>query len=99
MNIIMVGCEFAGKTTLADLVVGWCDRNLGGSSHFHDHFTIPSTELTGRASEEYRDAHPQIKEMLQRFMISYHVSDSFYGNPDHNLMGAHIEEAVYAPLY
>ena len=99
MNIIMVGCEFAGKTTLADLVVEWCERNLGGSSHFHDHFTIPSTELTGRASEEYRNAHPQIKEMLQRFMISYHVSESFYGNPDHNLMGAHIEEAVYAPLY
>ena len=99
MNIIMVGCEFAGKTTLADLIVEWCERNLGGSSHFHDHFTIPSSELTGQAYEEYRVAHPQIKEMLQRFMISYHVSESFYGNPDHNLMGAHIEEAVYAPLY
>jgi len=31
-------------------------------------------------------------------MISYHVSDSFYGNPDHNLMSGHIEKAVYAPL-
>ena len=99
MNIIMIGCEFAGKTTLADRIVEWCERNLGGSSHFHDHFTIPSSELTGQASEEYKAAHPQIKEMLQRFMISYHVSESFYGNPDHNLMGAHIEEAVYAPLY
>ena len=99
MNIILVGCEFAGKTTLADLIVEWCEHNLGGSSHFHDHFTIPSSELTGQASEEYKVAHPEIKEMLQRFMISYHVSESFYGNPDHNLMGAHIEEAVYAPLY
>ena len=99
MNIIMIGCEFAGKTTLADHIVEWCERNLGGSSHFHDHFTIPSSELTGQASEEYKAAHPQIKEMLQRFMISYHVSESFYGNSDHNLMGAHIEEAVYAPLY
>ena len=99
MNVIMIGCEFAGKTTLADLIVEWCESNLGGSSHFHDHFTIPSSELTGQASEEYRAAHPQIKEMLQRFMISYHVSESFYGDPDHNLMGAHIEEAVYAPLY
>ena len=99
MNIILIGCEFAGKTTLADGIVEWCERNLGSSSHFHDHFTIPSSELTGQASEEYKAAHPQIKEMLQRFMISYHVSDSFYGNPDHNLMGAHIEEAVYAPLY
>ena len=99
MNIIMAGCEFAGKTTLADLIVEWCAHNLGSSSHFHDHFTIPSSELTGQASGEYKAAHPQIKEMLQRFMISYHVSESFYSNADHNLMGAHIEEAVYAPLY
>lgn len=99
MNIILVGCEFAGKTTLATEIVDWSERTLGGSSHFHDHFTIPSSELTGQAAEEYKGAHPQIKEMMQRFMISYHVSSSFYGNLDHNLMGAHIEEAVYAPLY
>ena len=99
MNIILVGCEFAGKTTLANEIVEWSERSLGGSSHFHDHFTIPSSELTGEAAEEYRQAHPQIKEMFQRFMISYHVAQDFYSSPDHNLMGAHIEEAVYAPLY
>ena len=27
MNVIMVGCEFAGKTTLADLIVEWCERS------------------------------------------------------------------------
>lgn len=99
MNIILVGCEFAGKTALANEIVEWSERTLGGSSHFHDHFTIPSTELTGEAANEYGKAHPQIKEMFQRFMISYHVGPDFFGNPDHNLMGAHIEEAVYAPLY
>ncbi len=99
MNIILVGCEFAGKTTLADKIVEWAERNLGGSRHFHDHFTIPSTELTGRAAEEYRDAHPQIKEMFQRFMMAYHIAPAFYIDADHNLMGLHIEEAVYAPLY
>ena len=99
MNIILVGCEFTGKTTLANEIVGWSERNLGGSSHFHDHFTIPSTELTDDAGEEYRNTHPQIKEMFQRFMMSYHISHAFYTAPDHNLMGLHIEEAVYAPLY
>ena len=99
MNIILVGCEFAGKTTLANEIVDWSERNLGGSSHFHDHFTIPSTELTDEAGEEYKNAHPQIKEMFQRFMMSYHISEDFYKAPDHNLMGLHIEEAVYAPLY
>ena len=58
MNIIMAGCEFAGKTTLADLIVEWCAHNLGSSSHFHDHFTIPSSELTGQASGEVQGRPP-----------------------------------------
>ena len=66
MNTILVGCEFAGKTTLANEIVEWSERNLGGSSHFHDHFTIPSTELGREAAEEYKNAHSQIKEMFQR---------------------------------
>ena len=99
MNIILIGCEFAGKTTLAAEIVEWSEENLGSSSHFHDHFTIPSTELTAEAGASYKAAHPQVKEMFQRFMISYHLSAGFYGAPDHHLMGCHIEEAVYAPLY
>ena len=99
MNTIMVGCEFTGKTTLANEIVEWSERNLGGSSHFHDHFTIPSTELGSEAAEQYKTAHPQIKEMFQRFMMDYHASAAFYDAPDHHLMGFHIEEAVYAPLY
>jgi hypothetical protein len=99
MNLILVGCEFAGKTTLANEIVEWSKHTLGRYSHFHDHFTIPSTELEGDAKEEYRRASPQIKEMFQRFMMNYHMSPDFYGNVDHHLMGFHIEEAVYAPLY
>ena len=99
MNLILVGCEFAGKTTLANEIVEWSKRTLSRYSHFHDHFTIPSTELEGDAKEEYRRASPQIKEMFQRFMMNYHMSPDFYGNVDHHLMGFHIEEAVYAPLY
>lgn len=79
--------------------MNWSERSLGGSSHFHDHFTIPSSELTGDASVEYKKSHPQIKEMFQRFMMTYHASSAFYEAQDHHLMGFHIEEAVYAPLY
>ena len=32
-------------------------------------------------------------------MIDYHLQPAFYSDPDHNLVGFHIEEAVYAPLY
>lgn len=84
---------------MANEIVDWSERSLGGSSHFHDHFTIPSSELTGDASVEYKRSHPQIKEMFQRFMMAYHASSAFYEAPDHHLMGFHIEEAVYAPLY
>ena len=99
MNIILIGCEFAGKTTLAAEVVEWIEENMGDGSHFHDHFTVPSSELSPEAAASYKEAHPQVKEMLQRYMIAYHISPGFYSAPDHHLMGAHIEEAVYAPLY
>ena len=99
MNIILIGCEFTGKTTLAAEIVEWSEETMGFSSHFHDHFTIPSTELSPEAAASYKAVHPQVKEMFQRFLISYHLSEGFNSQPDHNLMGLHIEEAVYAPLY
>ena len=99
MNLVFVGCEYAGKSTLAQEVMKWAENTVGGTSHFHDHFSVPSSELTPEAQESLLTVHPQALEMLQRFMIEYHISQAFYSNPDHNLMGLVIEEAVYAPLY
>ena len=99
MNLIFVGCEYTGKSTLAAEVLKWAERTLGGSSHFHDHMSVPSSELMPDAQESLLTLHPQALEMLQRYTIEYHVSEAFYSNPDHNLMGLVIEEAVYAPLY
>ena len=99
MYLLMTGCEYAGKTTLAAQIMAWAERNIGATAHFHDHHTIPSTELEPAAQESLLGLHPQAKEMLQRFMIEYHISPNFYTKPDHNLMAPFIEEAVYAPLY
>ncbi len=99
MNLVFVGCEYTGKSTLAPEVMKWAEVTLGGTSHFHDHFSVPSSELTSEAQESMLQAHPQIVEMFQRYIIHYHLSQDFYKNPDHNLMGFVIEEAVYAPLY
>lgn len=99
MNLVFVGCEYAGKSTLAQEVMKWAENTVGGTSHFHDHFSVPSSELTPEAQESLLTVHPQALEMLQRYMIEYHISQAFYKNPDHNLMGLVIEEAVYAPLY
>ena len=99
MNLVFVGCEYAGKSTLAAEVMEWAEQTLGGTSHFHDHFSIPSSELTPEAQESAKNTHPQFLEMFQRFSLTYHLDPGFYGAPDHNLMGFVIEEAVYAPLY
>ena len=99
MNLYLVGCEFAGKTALAGEILRWGEGAMGGIRHFHDHFTVPSTEMDPAARASYRDSHPQVKEMLQRFMIDYHCGPAWYLEPDANLMGFAIEEAVYAPLY
>ena len=42
---------------------------------------------------------PKLKEQIQRYALEYHLGTSFYEYPDHGLVGFHIEEAVYAPLY
>ena len=99
MNLVFVGCEYAGKSTIAARVMEWAEETLGGTSHFHDHMSVPSSELNPEAQESLVQVHPQVLEMFQRYMIDYHVSEGFYGNDDHNLMGLVIEEAVYAPLY
>ena len=75
MNIVLIGCEFTGKTTLAAEIVEWSEETMGFSGHFHDHFTIPSTELSPEAADSYKAVHPQVKEMFQRLLISYHLSE------------------------
>ena len=99
MKLILVGCEYAGKTTLANEIVGWIGRTMGSSRGFHDHFTFPSSELSVEDQEYLMGASPRLKEQYQRYVIEYHLHPSFYSDPDHNLVGFHIEEAVYAPLY
>ena len=55
MNLIFVGCEYAGKSTIAAEVMKWAERTLGGSSHFHDHMSVPSSELIAEAPRIFVD--------------------------------------------
>ena len=99
MKVILVGCEYVGKSTLAKGIIEWTNRTSGEGRTFHDHFTIPNEELSPEAKEHLMAAPPQLKEMFQRFMIAHHLSHEFFIGPDQNYVGFHIEEAVYAPLY
>ena len=99
MNLIIVGCEYTGKTTLGDNIVEWTDLNVGKGRGFHDHFTIPNLELGEEAADYLSNGPIQLKEMFQRFMIAHHLSRKFFEGPDQCMIGYHIEEAVYAPMY
>lgn len=68
MNLIFVGCEYVGKSTLAAEVMEWAKRTLGGTSHFHDHMSVPSSELIVEAQESLLTLHPQAVEMLQPYI-------------------------------
>ena len=99
MELIVVGCEYTGKTTLINNIVPWIGRTMGGGRGAHDHFVIPPAEMTLEDQEYYMKASPKFKESFQRYVMEYHLHQSFYRDPDHLLADFHIGEAVYAPLY
>jgi shikimate kinase len=99
MKLILVGCEYAGKTTLANEIVKWTGRTMGGGRGFHDHFTMPPSEYPEEDQKHLAAATPFLRRVFLTYMIDYHMNPAFYSDPDHNMVGFHIEEAVYAPLY
>ena len=107
MRLVIIGAEYAGCSTLVEGVAGWAAETLGppipkGAPAFHDHFTLPAVGHEELSEEEYADfmkVSPSIKEMFQRFMTKYHINSTLYRYPDHLVVGFHIEEAVYAPMY
>jgi hypothetical protein len=58
----------------------------------HPH--LPDDEL-----ENAKALRPMAREMFQRYIIEYHLGMRFTKNPDWFVVGFHIEDAVYAPLY
>ena len=102
MKLVLAGCEYSGKTTLVAKIQQWISDAMGGQPGVHDHFTIPNLahrELTDDEVQQVLALSPELKEEFLRYIISYHLSPSFMNSPDHLLVGFHIEEAVYAPMY
>ena len=107
MRLILIGCEYAGKTTLATGIASWIEKTMGppipqGMPPFHDHFTFPAIsheELTDAEYDQIWALSPRLKSMIQNHQILYHLNPSFYRDHDNIMVGFHIEEAVYGPLY
>ena len=100
MRLIIAGCEYSGTTTLADVITEWIEERLGGPSGVHDHFKgPPEKNLTELEESQFRALGPRLHEMFQRYQIEYHLQPGFFANPDHILVGMHLEDAVYAGMY
>ena len=108
MKLIITGCEYSGTTTLAKGVCKWAESVMGGRFEFHDHWKIPNiacypgvaapSALTEAEQQEILALSPKFKEMLQRQSIIMHLPTGDQG-PDYIMVGFHIEDTVYAPLY
>ena len=57
------------------------------------------TGLTEKEQNMILGLTPRLKEMFQRYHLEYHLQKAFYKNKHHIMVGAHIEEGIYAPLY
>ena len=112
MRLILIGCEYAGTTTLAEGIRSWSHRVMGegkGLRAYHDHWKIPHTSghvglddeniFTPEEQKQFLALTPKAKEMFQRHNITYHVQPDALRNPDYVSIGLHIENGIYAPIY
>ena len=107
MKLILAGCEYAGTTTLANAINDWTEQVMGNRiRNIHDHFKIPQT--IGHSDPDYANEEeqrqylalsPKIMETAQRHNLYYHSPSESSSNEDRLVIGHHIDEAVYAPLY
>ena len=52
MNLVMVGCEYSGTTTLAWEFYKWTKETIGEGRGFHDHWKVPHLSHPGMDSAE-----------------------------------------------
>ena len=102
MRLIIIGCEYAGTTTLVDNIGAWVERAMGGKMGKHDHWKLPQVSHSLHTKEEneaFLALSTNLQESFQRYHMEYHLSSSFYSDPHHVMVGFHIDEAIYAPQY
>ena len=104
MRLILMGSEYAGKTTLGKEIATWWMARTGAlHAGFHDHFVVPHLVHVGEQTEaeetQITELTPSLLEKFQRYNIEYHLGAGFIGDPDHWLIDWFYADAVYAPLY
>ena len=103
MQLIITGCEYSGTTTLTKAICRWIEQAMGEEVSSHDHFKWPPIEegkdFSTEEIEQLMALSPKLQETYQRYVIEYHLNPAFFAYPHFVVVGMHIDEAVYAPLY
>ncbi|MBI3942550.1 MAG: hypothetical protein HY326_06005 [Chloroflexi bacterium] len=104
MRLIIIGCEYTGKSTLAGGIKKWLIQTMGScNSSFHDHFLLPYKEGSAaegeRAAKQFLELESYLQECFSRYMIHYHLGQGFYSDNDHCVVDWYFADAVYADLY
>lgn len=96
MRAIFTGIEYAGKTTLINLLGSYYEER-GLPAHYDDHFSLPDRTLSEESRKLLLNAPDDMKERYQRMQIQFHIElIEFIQNP---LFGGwFIEEAVYCDI-
>ncbi|MDE2823507.1 MAG: hypothetical protein OXK79_08375 [Chloroflexota bacterium] len=112
MNIIAIGCEYTGTTTLMLGLQEWMKGAFGQTTIFHDHFKLPNhsghppldPDIIIFDEEEKRQIltmSPKLKELFSRYTLYYHTPNRPMTSTDFGGLhiGHHIDEMIYAPMY
>jgi len=107
VRLIIIGSEYAGKTTLTAGIKNWLIETMGScQTSFHDHFEWPflepgwgETPENERVVEQIMAMDPRLLESFTRYQIHYHTSESFYRLNDHCPVNWYYADAVYASIY
>ena len=97
MRIIVIGCEYAGKSTFAGKLLEWGGKH-DMKFHLDDHLTIPDASLSKEDRDTMLTLSPAFKERFQRFQMVYHVR-ILRNFRDALEVGFYSEDAIYGPLY
>ncbi|MEM2904363.1 MAG: hypothetical protein QW057_06715 [Candidatus Bathyarchaeia archaeon] len=97
MRVIVIGCEYAGKSTFARKLLEWgAEHDM--KFHLDDHLTVPDESLSKADRDIMLTLSPAFKERFQRFQMVYHVRILRLFR-DAIEVGFYSEDAIYGPMY
>ena len=112
MDILAIGCEYSGTTTLLERLQEWMLENFGQHTIIHDHFKLPHASghppidppgiiLTSQEKAQVMAMTPKVKEIFTRYALYYHTPSELgkSGEIGSIRSGHHIDDLIYGPHY